>query len=206
MISANHEGIPATSPARRSRGIDFVCGVHSSFPSGTFANAPRVRAPSRSSWSEKNCVSFIIRLYHRILLDDRKGQSLQCSPGSLSIIDSTERKQAMFNWSRRDFLRAAVVAPAISAAPRLAAQRPSPGPKLKVQFTPGGHTSPLQMYAMFTDAMFEDVDTTVLPHPRAFDSIGSPSAPDVIVTNDWITGGWPESDRAKMVKHLDAGK
>jgi hypothetical protein len=62
------------------------------------------------------------------------------------------------------------------------------------------------MYAMFTDVTFQDLDATVLPHPRAFDAIGSPNAPDVIVTNDWITGGWPESDRDKMVKHLDAGK
>ena len=115
----------------------------------------------------------------------------------------------MSNWSRRNFLGAALAAAAASrleAAPARAAQASARGPRLKVQFTPGGHTSPLQMYAMFTDPSFADVDTTVLPHPRAFDGIGGPNAPDVIVTNDWITGGWPESDRAKMVKHLDAGK
>src|SRR5262245_53811527 len=116
----------------------------------------------------------------------------------------------MPNWSRRHFLGAALataaVAPANGAARFGAAQAPARGARLKVQFTPGGHTSPLQMYAMFTDPMFQDVDTTVLPHPRAFDGVGGPNAPDVIVTNDWITGGWPESDRAKMVKHLDAGK
>jgi hypothetical protein len=116
----------------------------------------------------------------------------------------------MSNWSRRDFLEAALVtaavSPIIDAARLHAAQAPARGPRLKVQFTPGGHTSPLQMYAMFTDATFQDLDTTVLPHPRAFDTVGSANAPDVIVTNDWITGGWPEADRAKMVKHLDAGK
>src|SRR5215203_503634 len=78
-------------------------------------------------------------------------------PGTLSIIDSSREGAAMFNVSRRDFLRAAVVSPAIAAAPRLAAQAPARGRRLKVQFTPGGHTSPLQMYAMFTDAMFHDV-------------------------------------------------
>ena len=115
----------------------------------------------------------------------------------------------MTNWSRRDFLGAALAtaaSPALEPARVRAAQAPARGARLRVQFTPGGHTSPLQMYAMFTDRTFQDVDTTVLPHPRAFDTVGSPNAPDVIVTNDWITGGWPESDRTKMVKHLDAGK
>ena len=62
------------------------------------------------------------------------------------------------------------------------------------------------MYAMFEDPLFSDVDPVVLPHPNAFDRVGGPDAPDVIVTNDWITGQWPERDRANMVKHLDAGK
>src|SRR5688572_14039220 len=102
----------------------------------------------------------------------------------LSIIDSHPLEFTMSNWSRRDFLQAALataaVLPNIDTARLCAAQRPARGPRLKVQFTPGGHTSPLQMYAMFTDATFQDLDTTVLPHPRAFDGIGSPNAPDVI--------------------------
>ena len=76
----------------------------------------------------------------------------------------------MSNWSRRDFLGAALATAAVpatvEAAPLRAAQTPARGARLKVQFTPGGHTSPLQMYAMFTDPLFQDVDTTVLPHPR----------------------------------------
>ena len=36
--------------------------------------------------------------------------------------------------------------------------------------------------------------------------IGGPNAPDVIVTNDWITGGGLKRTARKMVKHLDAGK
>ena len=54
--------------------------------------------------------------------------------------------------------------------------------------------------------LFGDVDPVVLPHPNAFDSVVGANAPDVIVTNDWITGQWPERDRLNMVKHLDAGK
>ena len=114
--------------------------------------------------------------------------------------------------SRRSFLGSAVgsIAPpgalAGAAAPAaLQAQTPR-GQRLRVQFTPGGHTSPLEMYAMFEDPLFSDVDPVVLPHPNAFDRVGGPDAPDVIVTNDWITGQWPERDRANMVKHLDAGK
>ena len=113
----------------------------------------------------------------------------------------------MNTFSRRQFVGAALGAPlAARANAAAAAQRTSRNNRLKVQFTPGGHTSPLQMYAMFVDPLFDDVDTTVLPHPRAFDSVEGPDGPDVIVTNDWITGGWPEADRNKMVKHLDAGK
>jgi hypothetical protein len=118
----------------------------------------------------------------------------------------------MSDFSRRHFLGSAFAAvavpPAAKAAFAPAVQRTSAARngRLKVQFTGGGHTSPLQMYAMFVDPLFQDVEATVLPHPHAFDGVGGPNAPDVIVTNDWITGQWPEGDRNNMVKHLDAGK
>jgi type 1 glutamine amidotransferase len=114
--------------------------------------------------------------------------------------------------SRRSFLGSAVGSVALPAALAGAAAAAAPaaqtarGQRLRVQFTPGGHTSPLQMYAMFEDPLFSGIDPIVLPHPNAFDRVGGPDAPDVIVTNDWITGQWPERDRANMVKHLDAGK
>jgi Trehalose utilisation len=117
----------------------------------------------------------------------------------------------MSDLTRRRFLGSTVgsvalpaaIAAAAAAAPAAQSRRDQ---RLRVQFTPGGHTSPLQMYAMFEDPLFGDVDPVVLPHPNAFDSVGAADAPDVIVTNDWITGQWPERDRANMVKHLDAGK
>ena len=116
----------------------------------------------------------------------------------------------MMVHTRRTFLARTVGSVAVPAAIAAAAAAPAAqsrrDQRLRVQFTPGGHTSPLQMYAMFEDALFSDVDPVVLPHPNAFDSVGRADAPDVIVTNDWITGQWPERDRANMVKHLDAGK
>ena len=112
-------------------------------------------------------------------------------------------------FSRRHFFASAL---AVAAMPQVFADAAAQtaqrgrGPRLRVQFTGGGHTSPLQMYAMFEHPMFADTDTVVLPHPNAFDSVNGPNAPDVIVTNDWITGGWPKGERDNMVKHLEAGK
>src|SRR4029434_10703407 len=62
MISAIHDGMDATSPARRSSGIDFECGAQSSLPFGTFCSARRVRGTSRSSWSRNSWVSFMLSL------------------------------------------------------------------------------------------------------------------------------------------------
>ena len=116
----------------------------------------------------------------------------------------------MSNLSRRHFLASALAAAAVPSAfadaAAQATQSGARGPRLRVQFTGGGHTSPLQMYAMFETPMFADMETVVLPHPNAFDSVIGPNAPDVIVTNDWITGGWPKGERDNMVKHLEAGK
>jgi type 1 glutamine amidotransferase len=116
----------------------------------------------------------------------------------------------MSKLSRRNFLGSAVAALAVPQA--LAAVQGGSSPqvgrtqRLRVQFTPGGHTSPLQMYAMFEDPTFHDMESTVLPHPNAFDTVTGSNPPDVIVTNDWITGQWPEGERNNMVKHLDAGR
>jgi hypothetical protein len=65
------------------------------------------------------------------------------------------------------------------------------------------------MYAMFEEPLFRDLETTVRPHPNAFRDLsgsGGRPGPDVVVTCDWITGGWPEADRPYMLKYLDAGK
>jgi type 1 glutamine amidotransferase len=62
------------------------------------------------------------------------------------------------------------------------------------------------MYAMFEDDLFGDCDATVFPHPTAFNRLNEPSGADVVVLNDWITGGWPEADRQHMVRFLDSGK
>ena len=111
---------------------------------------------------------------------------------------------------RRNFLSgtvAAFMAPRLLAGSQAApASRAGRAQRLRVQFTTGGHTTPLQIYAMFEDALFQDMETTVLPHPNAFDRVNTPTGPDVIVTNDWITGQWPDGERDNMVKHLDAGK
>src|SRR5687768_9653124 len=72
-------------------------------------------------------------------------------------------ESTMNNFSRRDFLGSACAAVAVPsatirdadlreetiAAPPNASQRLARSRRLRVQFTPGGHTSPLQMYAMF---------------------------------------------------------
>ena len=39
------DGIAATNPTSRPNAIDFGCGVHSSWPSGTCNRARRVRSP-----------------------------------------------------------------------------------------------------------------------------------------------------------------
>src|SRR4051794_32354660 len=73
---------------------------------------------------------------------------------------------------------------------------------LRVQFTPGGHTVPLQLYAMFSDDSYKDIQASVLPHPDAFREINSPNGPDVVVTCDWITGSWPDNEKQPMQKYL----
>lgn len=97
---------------------------------------------------------------------------------------------------------AAAVAKAATQNARLSAQ----GTILRVQYTPGGHTVPLQQYEMFEDPSFRDLDTWVLPHPHPFDTINDPGGPDVLVLADYYTAGWPEKDRPHIQKYLDAGK
>jgi hypothetical protein len=96
--------------------------------------------------------------------------------------------------TRRGFLASAIATvslptslPAPAAAQAVPARR---GQRLRVQFTPGGHTSPLQMYAMFEDPLFKDVEPTVLPHPNAFDTVGAANAPDVIATGRTWSSIW----------------
>jgi len=112
----------------------------------------------------------------------------------------------MVNFSRRSFMALGAAAAAAPASSVASPQQSSSAGALRVQFTPGGHTSPLEMYAMFEDPLFRDCATTVFPHPNAFSGLSEPSGPDVVVTNDWITGGWSEADRQRMVKYLDTGK
>jgi hypothetical protein len=78
--------------------------------------------------------------------------------------------------------------------------------RLRVQYTPGGHTVPLHQYEMFDEPAFRDLDTWVLPHPHPFDRINEPNGPDVVVLADYYTSGWPEADRPYMEKYLDRGK
>lgn len=114
----------------------------------------------------------------------------------------------MAGLSRRQFV-GSTMGSALAAAvlpvtvPAHAATRQ--GGRLRVQFAPGGHTSPLQMYSMFESPLFQDMDTVVLPHPDAFDAVGTPEAPHVIVTNDWITGQWPKKEQDNMRRHVEAG-
>ena len=131
------------------------------------------------------------------------------SATSPSRCRSRDEEGSMAALSRRHFIGstagsalAAAVLPARGWARPRAAQ---PAGRLRVQFAPGGHTSPLQMYAMFESALFQDMDTVVLPHPDAFDRVGTPDAPHVIVTNDWITGQWPEKEQQNMQRHVEGG-
>lgn len=108
----------------------------------------------------------------------------------------------MAHFSRRNVLLGAVAAAVPGASS-------SPAAPLKVQYTTGAHTVPLQQYAMFDDDTFRDLDTWILPHPHPFRAIGGESgrpAPDVIVLGDYMTGNWPESDHAPMEKFLESGK
>ncbi len=81
----------------------------------------------------------------------------------------------MSTVSRRSFIGSTFVAAAMSntfvSVEAAQARRVQSG-RLRVQFTTGGHTSPLQMYAMFESPLFRDLDTVVLPHPNAFDGVG----------------------------------
>lgn len=77
---------------------------------------------------------------------------------------------------------------------------------LRVQFSPGGHTAPLQIYAMFEDPLFKDMESWIRPHPNTFETVNSTNYPDVIVTNDWLTTEWPQNDKDNMVKHIEAGR
>jgi hypothetical protein len=108
----------------------------------------------------------------------------------------------MVHFSRRHVLLGAAAA----ALPAGASAAPAP---LRVQYTTGAHTVPLQQYAMFDDDTFRDLDTWILPHPHPFKDIngtaGQPG-PDVIVLGDYMTGNWPDADHAPMEKYLNSGK
>jgi type 1 glutamine amidotransferase len=118
----------------------------------------------------------------------------------------------MSHLSRRNFMAAAAGAAALSQLP--ACSRPPAGstqntaqsPVLRVQYTTGSHTVPLEQYQMFDDPMFGDLDTWILPHPHPFDQLNRADGPEVVVLGDYMTGGWPEDDRAEMQKYLDSGK
>ena len=55
--------------------------------------------------------------------------------------------------------------------------------RLRVQFSPGGHTAPLQIYAMFEDPLFAEFESVVRAHPYAMDTVDDVDYPDIIVTN-----------------------
>ena len=113
----------------------------------------------------------------------------------------------MNHHSRRDFLAsAAALATAAASKATFAA---TPAAPLRVQYTTGSHTVPIQQYAMFDDYRFRDLDTWILPHPHPFDTInGAPGrpGPDVVVLGDYVTGNWPETDRPPLLKFLESGK
>src|SRR5262245_48721081 len=109
--------------------------------------------------------------------------------------------------SRRQFLTTAAIATVVSGR-ELPAQTRTASSRLRVQYTTGGHTVPLQQYDMFEDPLFADLDTWVVPHPHPFDRINGPDGPEVIVLGDWVGqsgAGWPVKDRPHMQKFLDAG-
>jgi type 1 glutamine amidotransferase len=104
----------------------------------------------------------------------------------------------MHRIARRTFLASAITSAAL-------AQTRTRAP-LRVQYTTGSHTVPLQQYAMFDDDSFRDLDTWVVPHPRAFDNLDKAGAPDVVVLGDYLTTNWPEADRPHMQRYLDSGR
>lgn len=111
----------------------------------------------------------------------------------------------MTRISRRTLFQA-TAGTALLTGNRLRAAAAAP---LRVQYTTGSHTVPIQQYAMFDDARFRDLDVWVRPHPHAFDAInGAPGrpGPDVVVLGDYLTGDWPEGDKTLMRKYLDSGK
>jgi type 1 glutamine amidotransferase len=119
----------------------------------------------------------------------------------------------MSSLSRRRFLSttaAGLLVPSaigLGSSSELEAAQTSKGERrLRVQFSPGGHTAPLQIYAMFEDPLFEDLDSWIRPHPNTFETVTSTNYPDVIVTNDWLTTEWPQNDKDNMVKHIEAGR
>ncbi len=113
----------------------------------------------------------------------------------------------MSEISRRTFLAAAAGTAVLSRLPFFSqSNRNRQNAVLRVQYTTGSHTVPLQQYEMFDDVTFRDFDTWVVPHPHPFDTINDPGGPDVIVLGDYETAGWPEEDRPHMQKYLDSGK
>jgi type 1 glutamine amidotransferase len=125
----------------------------------------------------------------------------------------------MSKISRRSFIGSAVagvglpavVANSVSLAQAEPLQTQSPrhtGKILRVQYTTGGHTVPIQSFAMFTSELFRDLETTCLSHPDAFRTLNMAGSPDVVVLYDG--GGsileYEAKEKTDIQKYLDAGK
>jgi hypothetical protein len=54
-IGDTHQGIDGTSPARRTRGIDFECGFQSSMPNGPFERASGARRLTVEVVQKQSC-------------------------------------------------------------------------------------------------------------------------------------------------------
>ena len=113
----------------------------------------------------------------------------------------------MSDLSRRHFLTAAAAAAAVSRG-RIAAQTPATprAAGLRVQYTTGNHTVPLQAYDVWEDPLFQDLDTWVRPFPHPFVKLNDPDGPEVLVLEDWQPLGWALEDQAPIRQFLEAGK
>jgi type 1 glutamine amidotransferase len=112
----------------------------------------------------------------------------------------------MSRLSRRRFLAASA---GIASVSRFSFSAQSAGqrvPRLRVQYTTGGHFVPLQQYEMFEDPLFQDLESWIRPHPHPFGDLNGPNGPDVLVLGDYVNSSWPEEDRPHVQRFLEAGK
>jgi type 1 glutamine amidotransferase len=112
----------------------------------------------------------------------------------------------MSRLSRRSFLAGSAGIAALSRLPLGAQNSATRAPRLRVQFTTGGHFVPLQQYEMFDDPLFQDLQSWIRPHPHPFGELNGPNGPDVLVLGDYVNSAWPEEDRPHVQTFLDAGK